>query len=118
MRDVRRRRSGTRPELVWHVELVDELPVRRALVVEETGEILDEVWLDEAGRVRSWSKSSSQLPASRRAAPRAVRRESTGARWQSRTEEPFAPSALRPRPPRGLEAVAIARGLELLGLAA
>jgi hypothetical protein len=60
---------ATKPGLLWRVEYDDRLtPTRRTLLWSATGEILDDVWLDETGRVCSWSKS---LGAIRSGSPRA-----------------------------------------------
>ncbi len=41
--------------LLWRTVLANEVPVRRTLINADTGEIIDDVWLDGDGRVRSWS---------------------------------------------------------------
>lgn len=41
--------------LLWRVETVDGLDVRRTLIDPATGEILDDVWMDPDGRVRSYN---------------------------------------------------------------
>jgi len=52
--DVEHRRVFRRDrQLLWIVVLVDRRPVRRRLIDEMTGEILDEVWQDENGATRS-----------------------------------------------------------------
>ena len=76
MHELRVLPSRSKPDRTWLVELVDERTVRRTLIVSSTGEVLDDVWLDRAGDVRSWSKPSS---AGHRPAPRAGQRESIGA---------------------------------------
>jgi hypothetical protein len=40
---------------IWKTEVEGEIVVRRTLIDADGGEVLDEVWLDEEGRVRSWS---------------------------------------------------------------
>jgi hypothetical protein len=40
---------------IWKTEVEGEVVVRRTLIDADGGEVLDEVWLDEEGRVRSWS---------------------------------------------------------------
>jgi hypothetical protein len=47
-------------EYVWVVELDVVLPVRRMVIDAMTGEIFDEVWTDEAGRVQSYSTRRSR----------------------------------------------------------
>ena len=41
--------------VVWRIEWLDGEQIRRSLVDIRTGEILDDVWLDTDGRLRSYS---------------------------------------------------------------
>ena len=41
--------------LLWLVEYLGDRPVRRLLVDDVTGEVVDDVWLDRKNRVRSYS---------------------------------------------------------------
>lgn len=56
--DVRYVRRGRR-SLAWLVYSDDRVVVRRVLVDVHTGEVLDEVWRDDDGRVRSWTPCGS-----------------------------------------------------------
>jgi hypothetical protein len=49
---------------IWRIERNDERDTRYVLLDADTGEILDDVWLDERGRVRSWSVETRPLPRS------------------------------------------------------
>ena len=69
----RLRRTPDGRELLWlTLAAPDGRPVRRTLVEKATGEILDDVWLDEAGWVRSAAARPREASSSR--ARRAERR--------------------------------------------
>jgi hypothetical protein len=42
-------------EFMWFVELDLVFPVRRIVIDALTGEIIDEVWMDDEGRIRSYT---------------------------------------------------------------
>jgi hypothetical protein len=56
-------------ELVWLVVEGSHGPVRRTLVDPRTGEVLDDVWLDEEGLVRAYSAGRDVLRAPVRRQP-------------------------------------------------
>lgn len=64
------RLTTTNVTLIWHIEVGEERVVRRVLIDADTGEVLDETWLDGNGRVRSWAK---QVRRARPARPESVR---------------------------------------------
>jgi hypothetical protein len=96
----RRVRWGDR-ELAWRVESIDRQGVRRTLFDVETGEVLDDVWLDDDGRVRSWSASSTTQgrtdPPAARTARSSAERESIG-----EGSGAHRPALDRPRRPAGV----------------
>jgi hypothetical protein len=53
-RSIQKDGASIEREFMWFVELDVVLPVRRIVIDALTGEIIDEVWLDETGRVRSY----------------------------------------------------------------
>lgn len=61
---VERRVTRRDRELLWlEVFAADDRIVRRLLVELPSGEVLDDVWLDAEGCVRSWSKGRADPPA-------------------------------------------------------
>lgn len=62
-RAVRWRPGLWRDRLVWLDLFEDDRLYRRLLVDAETGEVLDDVWRDASGRVRSWTKGRDDPPA-------------------------------------------------------
>jgi hypothetical protein len=53
--EVRERPDGK----CWLIALWYGVPVSRALINAETGELLDQAWCDAEGRTRSWSATQS-----------------------------------------------------------
>jgi hypothetical protein len=61
-RSLRYRNAWHRRELAWRIEERDGRQFRRALLDVETGAVLDDVWLDGDGRVRSFSAPPNTDP--------------------------------------------------------
>jgi hypothetical protein len=61
-RSTRKDGQSVEREFVWFVEQDIGLPIRRFVIDGYTGEILDEVWIDDTGRVRSYSARRSDPP--------------------------------------------------------
>jgi hypothetical protein len=85
-RSIKKHGRGIEREFIWFVELDIVFPVRRIVIDALTGEIIDEVWLDDEGRVRSYS------------APRPSRmgKSDPPNRGQSRLVEAVEPPLARP----------------------